>query len=64
MKPTTRRRSCQSLTHADDRRIVSIRTPAPSCCVWTAGCLPHGATVRVDPGDVHRLLARIPTGFS
>ena len=64
MNPTTHHRSYESLAHAADRTGVSIRTLRRRIACGQTGGLPHGATDPGGPGDVDRLLAPIPTGFS
>jgi len=64
MNPTTHHRSYESLAHAADRTGVSIRTLRRRIACGQLAAYRTGRLIRVDPGDVDRLLAPIPTGFS
>ena len=64
MNPTTHSRSYESLAHAADRTGVSIRTLRRRIACGQLAAYRTGRLIRVDPGDVDRLLAPIPTGFS
>ena len=64
MNPTIHHRSYESLAHAADRTGVSIRTLRRRIACGQLAAYRTGRLIRVDPGDVDRLLAPIPTGFS
>ena len=64
MNPTTHHRSYESLAHAADRTGVSIRTLRRRIACGQLAAYRTGRLIRVDPGDVDRLLAPIPTRFS
>jgi excisionase family DNA binding protein len=64
MNTTTQHRSCESLANAANRTGVSIRTLRRRIACGQLAAYRTGRLIRVDPGDVGRLLVPIPTGFS
>ena len=64
MNTTTQHRSYESLAHAANRTGVSIRTLRRRIACGQLAAYRTGRLIRVDPGDVDRLLVPIPTGFS
>lgn len=64
MNTTTQHRSYESLAHAANRTGVSIRTLRRRIACGHLAAYRTGRVIRVDPGDVDRLLVPIPTGSS
>jgi excisionase family DNA binding protein len=64
MNTTTQHRSYESLAHAANHTCVSIRTLRRRIACGQLAAYRTGRLIRLDPGDVDRLLVPIPTGFS
>jgi excisionase family DNA binding protein len=62
--PVTNKRSYESLAQAADRTGVSTKTLRRRIAGGQLTAYRTGRLIRLDPGDVDRLLVRIPTMIS